>query len=339
MAWYSAEGPNSGASPGLGSALGEADNRYSIGSPDEPVRGCGATLAASHPDILSGPQAQRGQEKLSRQSPEDQARFVRLLADAGSCEERAYLWKAFAACHSVEECSRFADKIRGKDPTWLRDNLQLANSSMGTGVQQQWSHSCNATTAQALRGQMDPIYALQMHEDNPNMGQVDNNDPTRWNPNLAADQRRMLESEYRGATSGRHSGVAVGRDQGGGRGRWADDLFNQHSAATGVTYATTKDPSPADAVRLIDEGLQTGAPVPIVIGNGPGQYTHYVMVLSSDPGPPKTYLIHDPWTGTTVRRKESDFLNGTLDIANSNQVTAVEVPTPLPADAPARAAC
>jgi hypothetical protein len=309
--------------------------------PNDPVGapasgGCGAMLSERYPEIISGPQAQRGDEKLARLSPAERERFLRLIERAGSCQEAAYLWKAFAACHSVAECEAFGDKIRNKDVVWMRDNLQLANSSTGTGVQQQWSHSCNATTAEALRGQMDPVYALQTHEANPNMGQVDGNDPTKFNPNLAEEQRRMLTSTYHGPTSADHAGTAVGRDQAGGSGRWADDLFNQNSSATGVTYATSLDPSGAQAVNMVDQGLQTGAPVPIVIGNGPGQYTHYVMVLSSDPGPPKTYLIHDPWSGQTVTRTEDQMRNGTLDIAGSNQVTAVERPTPLPANSPQR---
>lgn len=323
----------------LSGAANEAKTDFSHCPPDSPVQSCPLKLAAAHPEIIGAAQAKRGQEKLARQTPEDKRRFEKLLEDAKSDEERAYLWKAFAACHSVDECSKFADKIRGKDATWLRDNLQLTSSSTGSGVQQQWSHSCNSTTAQALRGQMDPVYALKMHEDNPEMGLVDGDDATAWNPNLAADQKSMLQSTYSGAAAGAHSGVAAGRTQSGGSGRWGDDLFNKSSDATGVTYKTSKDPTPSQAVEKIDKGLATGAPVPIVIGNGPGQYTHYVMVVSSNPGPPKTYLIHDPWSGTTVTRNESDIRNGTLNIAGSNSVTAVEEPTPLPADAPAKAGC
>ncbi len=44
--------------------------------------------------------------------------------------------------------------------------------------------------------------------------------------------------------------------------------------------------------------------MPIVIGDGAGQYNHYVLVTGLQPGPPKTYTIHDPYVGVTVTRTE-----------------------------------
>jgi hypothetical protein len=293
-----------------------------------PVQQCPYQLSKSCPKILNSAAADRAANKYKNLSAEDKDRLDEVLGEAKSDEERAYIMKAFAACHTPDECGAFADKIRGKDAKWMQDNLQLTGSSKGTGVQQQWSHSCNATTVEAVRGQMDPVYALGVHEDNPNMGKVDGLDATKENPKLAKEQSDMLTSEYSGPTSGKHSGVAVGRDLPGGSGRWADDLLNKQKDSTGVEYTTIKDP--ADPVGTIDAGLQTGAPVPIVIGNGPGQYTHYVLVTGSQAGPPKTYTIHDPWEGKTVQRSEDDIKNGKIDLANSNQVTAVESPKAVP---------
>ena len=109
--------------------------------------------------------------------------------------------------------------------------------------------------------------------------------------------------------------------------RWADDLLNDMSDVTGATYATDTNPTPDAAIGHIDQGLEDGVPVPIVIGNGENQFTHYVLVTDSTPGDPTTYTIHDPWSGETVTRTEDQIRNGTLDIAGSNTVTAVEVPT------------
>lgn len=295
-----------------------------------PVQECPFAAAKKYPKILNQAAAERARRKYDGLTPEDRKTLDDALATAKSDEERAYIWKAFAACHTPAECAAFGKKIQGKSPQWMRDNLSLTGSSTGTGVQQQWHHSCNATTVQAVRGQMDPVYALQVHEENPNFGKVDDIDATKENPTLAQQQKDMLTSEYSGPTAGKHTGVAVGRGQAGGGGRWADDLLNNQSGTTGVQYSTTKNP--ANPVTLIDDGLKTGAPVPIVIGNGPGQYTHYVVVTGSDPGPPKTYTIHDPWSGKTVQRSESDLKNGTINLAGSNQVTAVEVPKSVPTD-------
>lgn len=262
--------------------------------------------------VMTDAQRDRAQRRYDNLSPEDQARFDALMANAGSAREREYLRKALAAGRSMDDIEDFGDRIRGKDDQWLDDNLRLTGGSDGQGIQQQFSHSCNATMVQAVRGEYDPIYSLDTNE-----GYTD----------ITEEQREMLESEYHGPTAGPHSGVAVGRDEAGGSGRWADDLLNDMSDTTGTTYSTVKDPTADAAIDHIDQGLEDGAPVPIVIGNGAGQYTHYVLVTDSTPGDPTTYTIHDPWTGETVTRTEDEIRNGNLNIAGSNQVTAVEVPT------------
>lgn len=295
-----------------------------------PVEPCPIRDGKACPGVLSSAAETRANAKYDKLSADEKAKFKAALDACKSPCERAYIWKAFAACHTPDECAAFGQKISGKSDKWMKDNLSLTGDSNGKGVQQQWSHSCNATTAQAVRGQMDPVYALQVHEENPNMGTVDGADATKQNPKLAEEQRAALTSEYVGDAAGKHSGVAASRDNPDdtGSGRWADDLFNKSSDASGVTYKTQKDP--ADPMPLLDNGLATGAPVPIVIGNGPGEYTHYVLVTASDPGPPKTYTIHDPWDGVTVTRSEQDVKDGKINLAGSNQITAVEVPTAKP---------
>lgn len=322
----------------LSGARADAAKNFPKSQPaGSPVQHCPLALNKSQPKILNEAAANRAAKKAASLGSADKDKLNKALDDAKSDEERAYIMKAFAACHTPDECAAFGDKIRGKDSKWMQDNLQLTGSSTGTGVQQQWSHSCNATTVQAVRGQMDPVYALKVHEDNPNFGKVDGTDAMKENPNLATEQKDMLTSEYSGPAAGKHKGVAVGRDQAGGSGRWADDLLNKQKGTTGVEYTTEKNP--ADPVGRVDEGLKTGAPVPIVIGNGPGQFTHYVLVTGSDAGPPKTYTIHDPWSGTTVQRTEDDIKNGHINLAGSNKVTAVEVPKSVPPDPAGKPPC
>ncbi len=272
--------------------------------------------------VMTSFQEKRERNKFNELSNSDANKFDALLANANSRRERQYLRKALAAGRPISEISPFADKIRNKNDKWLDDNLRLTGDSNGRGVQQQWSHSCNATMVEAVRGEVDPVYSLDKREANPNFDDV-----ASGNPDLAADQKGMLESNYVGPAAGSHSGVAVPRSAAGGGGRWADDLLNNNSDSTGATYTTLKDPTTDQAISSIDDGIDDGVPVPIVIGNSNGAYTHYVLVTDRSEGPPKTYTIHDPWDGTTVTRSESDIKNGSLNIAGSNQVTAVEVPT------------
>lgn len=309
----------------LSSSEKDADAKFSSKPIGDPVEHC--PLKQEGARIVTEAQAKRANDKFDKLSDEDKKKFQDLIRNAKSDEERMYIWKAFGACHSIDECSSFAQKIRGKSPKWLNDNCRLTGSSSGDGVQQQWSHSCNATTAEAVRGEMDPVYALKEHEDNPNFGKVDDSDATKDNPNLAAEQKKMLESEYTGPASGKHKGVAANRGEASsGSGRWGSDFFNDPAEQTGVTYVTKKDPSNSDALKAIDGGVSQGVPVPIVIGNGPGQYTHYVLVTGEDDGPPKTYTIHDPYSGKTFTRTEDDIKKGKIDIAGSNRITAVEDP-------------
>jgi outer membrane protein OmpA-like peptidoglycan-associated protein len=281
--------------------------------------------------ILGSFQAERARTLYDQLSPDDQAWFRVLLDQAGSDDERQYLYKALAAGHSIDEIDEFANRIRGQDAEWLQNNLRLTGNSEGRGIQQQWSHSCNATTVQAVMGEMDPIYALQIHDENPNFGEVNDADATDRNPNLAEDQREMLESAYTGTKFGAHSGVAADRgDPASGQGRWADDLLNDRSDTTGLHYTPQLVPEDLDIEEAIDHintAVDQGMPVPIVIGNGPQQYTHYVLVTGRSGN---EYTIHDPWTGDTVTRSEDDLRNGTLNIAGSNQINEIEDPSANP---------
>ena len=284
------------------------------------------------PPILGSVQSARADAVLKKMPEKDQQEVQKVMDEVESEPKKQYVLKGVAAGHNVKELQDFAKKIKGKDAKWMRDNLSLTGSSTGAGVMQQWHHSCNATTVQAVRAQMDPLYALKVHEQNPKLDQADNADATKVNPKLAEEQRSMLASTYQGsvAPAKGYAGVPVARSAAGGAGRWADDLLNNLSDSTGVKYSTKKigtGMTVDQAVGKIDSGMSKGEPVPIVIGNSSTQYTHYVLITGMEVGPPKQYSIHDPWSGTTVVRTEAQLKNGTLNIANSNQISAIEEPS------------
>jgi hypothetical protein len=281
------------------------------------------------PPIMGESQGTRADATLKK-LPEADQKAVKVLMDATKSEaEKQYLLKGVAAGHTVAELKAFAKKVQGKDATWMRDNLSLTGSSTGSGVRQQWSHSCNATAAQAVKGQMDPLYALKLHEENPNLDQADAKDGTKMNPKLAAEQKAGLESKYKGSVVAAKDskGAAKPISSTKGVGRWADDLLNNQSDTTGITYSTQQDPPIADAMKSIDSGVGKGQPVPIVIGNSPGEYGHYVVVTGMTKGPPKQYTIHDPGSGKTVVRSEVEMSGGNLKISGWSQITAIENPS------------
>jgi type VI secretion system secreted protein VgrG len=297
------------------------------------LAGLFSSTKADTRQILNKHQASRAELKYKALSPADQKAFDQAIAKAKSDDEKAYLKKALAAGRSTAEITAFADRIRGKDATWMQDNLKLTGSSTGTGVQQQFSHSCNATTLQALKGELDPIYALQVHDQNPNLGKVDDLDPMKMNPSLAAEQKAVLESPYTGKLGNMGGGVADARGGHAGSGRWLDDKLNAQTASTGIHYDTQMvgaGLSEKQATANIDAAVRQGAPVPIVIGTNPGDTTHYVLVTGASDTQPTTYTLHDPWTGTTMTRTRAQMESGQLDILGMNHISAVEQPSFVP---------
>jgi hypothetical protein len=294
-----------------------------------------AYLAAANkqvePPILGSAQDERATAVLKKMSKADQQAVGKLMDDAKSEAEKSYIQKGVASGHSVKELQEFAKKIQGKDAKWMRNNLSLTGNSKGRGVEQQWSMSCNATAVEAVHGQMDPVYALKMHEDSPKLDKADDSDATKVNPKLAEDQRKMLTSSYKGkASTDKSGGVAVARGAAGGQGRWADDLLNNVSDSTGVSYTTKKlggGTTVDDAIKSIDSGVSKGQPVPIIIGSGPTAYNHYVVVTGMEKGPPKSYTIHDPGSGKTVVRTEAQLKGGAINLSGWNQISAFEDPS------------
>jgi hypothetical protein len=176
-----------------------------------------------------------------------------------------------------------------------------------TGVKQQFGCSCVTTTAQALRGELDPIYALQVRNANPDINAADDNDPTKVNPSLAAEQKALLEEA---------GGVAVSRNQGGTGTPWAklDSVYNKASSHTGFTFSCvqmdqTQPPTTVDAaLDAIAGQLQKGIPTPLLVGGAWCPKCHAVIALEvQGTGADQKFLIHDPWVGNTVWCTRAQF--------------------------------
>ncbi len=286
-----------------------------------------ATVALQHP-VLGTAQASRAEELTKQLSPKDAKELKSVMESAKSEKEKQYITKGLASGHSVAELKKFAAKIAGKDEKWLQDNLSLTGNSEGKGVKQQWSMSCNATAQEAVRGEMDPLYALKMHEDNPHLTEADDKSGSKLNPTLAKEQKKLLESKNEDGSKG---GQAVARGSGiSARGRWNTDLLNKISKSTGVDYerkVVGTDETMDETVGSINDGLAKGAPVPIVVGDGGQNATaHYVVIMATDPGPPRYYSIHDPASGDTVVRSEDQLRTGNLDIGWTT-LYSIEKPT------------
>jgi hypothetical protein len=105
--------------------------------------------------ILGTAQQARALAIREKLSPADEEKFEKILDGAGNVKEQLYITKGLAAGHSLSELEAFAAKIKGKDDKWMQDHLKLTGDSTGSGIKQQWHMSCNATTAQAVKGELD----------------------------------------------------------------------------------------------------------------------------------------------------------------------------------------
>ncbi len=287
-----------------------------------------------HPDeeILGEFQAERAQDKLWQMGPSQFVKFyTNTIGQAKSNREKQYIYKALAAGNSISVVTAFSSIIRGRSPEWMRNNLSLTNHDGGKGIKQQWHDSCNATTVQAARGQMDPVYAYVLIQRNKDITSANDSNGMDKNKNMAQEQKDMLEQDYDGSLGKMGGGTAVNRDASGGVGRWADDLLNENTAANGVSYRTLRrgdGHSLTDLIAEIKKGAKRGIPVPIVVGNSPTSYGHYTMVTRMDSSAsPNVFFIHDPWEGIMKQFTEDDFKNSTLSLAGWTTLSAVEAVT------------
>ena len=276
------------------------------------------------PEIIGSAQSSRAADILAKMAPDDQARVQKMLDGAKSDDERSYLNKALASGHTPDEIAKFQQAIDGQDAKWMQDNLSLVGASDGSGIKQQWSHSCAPTTVEAVKGMLDPIYALQMRTDNKDVTAADDKSPNAANPQMAADQKNMLVSG---------GGTPASRDKAAqGAGMWGTPFnygLDQAGKSSNVSFdgkLVGPGYTPDNALQDMDGPLKGGVPVPIVVGSDTSNDSHAALVTAVDDGPPRSYSIHDPYAGKTMVVTEDQFKNGTLNVAGWPKLKAVFKP-------------
>lgn len=288
-------------------------------------------------EILSASDLERAGQRMDRLNNADEASMERMLAQAGSPEERAYLMKALAAGHSVKEIEDFQGKIAGKDPEWLRRHLTpvvTAEDSMDDeGLAQDGSNNnkdsvlfhnqlwvqggngaegtCVASSTVNARAMLDPLYALDL-TGGPS-GQED--DAAAFKQRLVAEQHRLhLEGE------GGDNWTGMGQE---GQERIADSTLG---SVTGDDYRRHDLDSADDRRAVLDDvekAVAEGKPVPVDVSDDKG--AHAMMIIGQDGD---KLQIYNPW-GTTTWVSEDDFINGNMGKASNgglNNAYQVYVP-------------
>lgn len=271
--------------------------------------------------ILTPAQADQAARRRDQLSPADQARLDALLAQAGSPEEQAYLLKAFAAGHSLDEVATFAGQIHGRTPDWLRTHLSLVNAGhpgsveyAGYPVKQTDETTCGSTSILIARAYNDPMYAFQLTTG----GQPD--DPAHSTG--AAFYARINAEEQR-----IHHATNLLWPESLGTTPWgATAELNRHADELGTSYdwhivddtdSRSVNPALRDAVTAVD----SGHPVPVLIGDSyPG---HYVLMIGHDGD---NLVFYNP-SGEITQVSERQFLDGKLDDLGFAHVQGVITPT------------
>lgn len=287
-------------------------------------------------ELLSANDLQRSGQFMEKMNAKDRAEFEKMLADAKSPQERAYLVKALAAGNDMGDLREFQGKIHGKDPKWLTAHLTpvvTAKDSMNDeGVDsdgsntneddvmslgQGWAQggegqegTCVASSSVTARAMVDPVYALELTGGE--SGQE--SDPKAFRGRLIAEQHRI--HEY-GDGGGNWSGMGLDGEE-----KVMNKQLNPHTGASYEYHEMKSADARREALPDIEKAVAEGKPVPVgVEGNG----AHEMMIIGQEGD---KLQIYNPW-GTTTWVDEEDFVNGHMNKASNNdlkQVSDVRIP-------------
>ncbi|SED52150.1 hypothetical protein SAMN05216532_4814 [Streptomyces sp. 2231.1] len=294
----------------------------------------GPAGAADYNEILTAGDLERSGRAMDRLSAADRTRMETLLAHASSPQEKAYLMKALAAGHGVDDIAAFDGKIHGKDPAWLQqhlspivtkgDSLKDEGTDPGNGANvntdlqsfgtQQWSQggdgsegTCVASSTVTARAMVDPVYALSL-----------TGGPTGQENDPAAFRRRLVDEQHRVHEEG-HGGANY---NGMGQDGKTEVVNKEISPETGSSYEL-HEVRDADARRNIlpdiEKAVAEGRPVPIGVEgyDAKGERSGHAMMIVGQEG--DKLEIYNPW-GQTTWVSENDFVNGGMAKASDSRL-------------------
>ncbi|MEU0008962.1 peptidoglycan-binding protein [Streptomyces sp. NPDC006314] len=293
-------------------------------------------------EILSANDLERSSRAMDRLSAADRGRMDQLMANASTPQEKAYILKALASGHDVNEVEKFAGKIHGKDPAWLEDHLAPITTQTDSMVNegknsdgsnrnkddqtfrsQGWTQggngresTCVASSTVTARAMVDPVYALSL-----------TGGPSGQEDDPAAFRRRLVDEQHRVHVEGDGGDNWTGMDLEG-----KTEVVNKEiSPQTGSKYEL-REVRDADARRNvlpdIEKAVAEGKPVPIGVEgyNAKGERSGHAMTIIGQEG--DKLEIYNPW-GTTTWVSEDDFINGGMAKASNNSMPnayAVHIP-------------
>jgi len=276
-------------------------------------------------DILTAAELTRASELMTGMSVAQQQEFERLLADAKSPEEAAYLMKALAAGNSVPVIERFDALIHpyGNDLAWLSQHLapDLAsgtydgvdffhwpNLQPGYGYDtysQGGINDCVAASTVTALANLDPVFMLKLTTgDQPGVPGADS---------LSSFESRLHQAFISNYQTGQRAdgdpGVYPKVD--GGLGSTGENVLanSDLGTATGTPYHYVSLNGTGDnqaALSQVEQAVDSGQPVPIDVTNG--NDSHQMVIIGSNGG---NLEIYNPW-GYSMWVSNQQFLSNQL---------------------------
>ncbi|NLU71567.1 WXG100 family type VII secretion target [Streptomyces sp. HNM0575] len=285
-------------------------------------------------ELLSANDLERSGRYMEKMSDADQAKCERMLADAKTPQERAYLVKALASGNSLGEIGEFRDKIHGKDPAWLQQHLSpvttAADSKKDEGLNpdgsnrntdyqwfgdEKWSqdgNTCVPSSTVTARAMVDPVYALEL-TGGPS-GQE--NDPDAFRERLGNEQMRLHE-EGDGDYEHWWSDTPSGMDS-DGQNEIANKEISPHTGSGYDHQEVRSADARRDVLPDVEKAVADGKPVPFEVEgyDKDGRHGHQMMIIGQEGD---KLQIYNPW-GQTTWVSEDDFVNGHMDKASDSRM-------------------
>ncbi|HTJ66232.1 MAG TPA: hypothetical protein VL551_01765 [Actinospica sp.] len=305
--------------------------------------------------ILTPTALTRASQRLDAMSAADQAAFEKLLADAKSPQESAYLYKVLAAGYNLQQISAFDAAIHphGDDPTWLAEHLTpnlsnddstndpLTTTYKGVSGVNGWGYAlysqggvndCVAASTVIAQASMDPVLTLSLTT---GYGEPKGGTPAPGDDSPAALQQRLQQVYQKEYAVGRSDDSLMEQWFGSSSGIYSDGgqalANNLLSNSTGTSYHYQGLGDTGDrqaAVPKIEAAVDSGKPVPFQVTNGNDGHQMLIIGHNGD-----QLEVYNPW-GFTQWISESQFVNGDLGSLTKDAASGGPMPTADGVDLP-----
>ncbi|OMI33639.1 hypothetical protein [Streptomyces sparsogenes] len=283
-------------------------------------------------EILTTNDLQRSAQFRDKLSAKDRAEFDRLVSEAKSPQEGAYLLKALAAGYDIKTLRTFGDDIHGRDATWLREHLAPFHTSGDTrvGVDSasefevpgakgaDWTQgnngTCVSSSTVAARALVDPVYTLRLTTGG------HPGDPAYDNP--TAFGKRLLKEQIRVHKEGGGGLLPDGGMDLTGKHEVINDEIAPHTGAAYEQREVRTPESRRHALPLIEQAVDEGKPVPVGVQgfdtvHGEKVPVGHAMMIVGHEG--DKLQVYNPW-GYTTWVSEDDFVNNHMDKASDRRL-------------------